>query len=334
MRRAASLWVVLLTLGTAPGMRAADPAGFRQAVLPVPPRVIPVGDITSYLNDKHLSSPLGLFFDETARELFLADSRNDLVAIFDAEGMPRFSFGAEAGIVKPRQVMADEQGRIYVIGADRPEVQIFSYRAERLGTFPFRDATGPIQVQPVAMALSPAGRFLFADQRGGRILIYDRDWSFVLAFGHPGKGRGAFRAPVGLAVGPDRAIYVVDRLGVPVQVFSPSGRLLRSWGAHELGDAGFSTPGGVAVDRAGRVYVADTLRQDVKVFSPDGTFLLNFGGFGGGPGQMAYPVDVAASAAGRLYVCEKVGARVQLFRIQEGEAPGGKPPAGDRSLAP
>ena len=284
------------------------------------PEVSSLGWIQTHEQGTPFAGPLGVFFDRAAGELLVADTRNGMIAIFDPDGMPKFAFGPEAGLVEPRKVMADPRGRIYVIDSSRPAVQVFSYRGRPLGEFPFRDAAGEADVQPVAMTCSGDGLLLFLDHRGGRALAYDLDWTFVRSFGHPGKGPGALAAPAGIAVGPGGELFVTDHASEPVQVFSAEGRFLRSWGKHDVGDSNFSSPGGVAVDPAGRVYVADPLRQDVKVFREDGTFLLHFGGFGAGRGQLAYPMDVAAGRDGRVYVCEKVGGRVQVFRIDGPQA--------------
>jgi DNA-binding beta-propeller fold protein YncE len=298
--------------GASAAARAADAeAGPRPpAASPLPLRLL--AQVGEHLDGTAFRSPMGLSYDPAQDEVFVADSGNGLVGIFDGGGVPKFSFAPGRSRDFPVATATDAEGNIYVISASERGVEVFDFRGE-----PLREITlGEVErVQPVAagMGIGPDGRLYVLDGAGGRILVYAPDGTRVRVIRGSGKGGSRLQAPIDIAFDAAGNLYVSDRKGLPVQVYDPPGNYLRGWGKREVGVDGFSTPAGISVDADGNVYVADTVRQEVKVFDGAGNFLGKFGGFGTGPGDMAYPTDVAAGRDGRVYVLERVGRRLQVF---------------------
>lgn len=279
--------------------------------------VDPVYAVYRHIDTGYFKEPTGVFFDRRAEEIYVADTRNNAIAIFNREGTPLFSFD---GVEQPRKVMVGDDGRIYVIDVEAGQgVKIFSYRGEFLGLFTFPGFKGTEPVNPVSMTIDTKGNLYFLDQANLKVLVYDGRGNFLHAFGTRGRGEGQFSVLADVAVDARGNIYVTDSQGVAVQVFDPGGHFLRGWGEHSLEPYNFSLPNGIAVDRKGRILVADTLRQDIKVFDGEGAFLGHFGGFGQRPGNVAYPVELEVDDQGRIYLVEKVGRRLQVFEeVEEG----------------
>jgi DNA-binding beta-propeller fold protein YncE len=261
-----------------------------------------------------LKGPRGVFFDQARGEIYVADTMNDLVAIYDRSGAPVFAFGYNGEVKEPVKAVVDGRGRIYVLGGAPRTLRVFSYRGEFLHDFPFEGGAGkPV---PTALGADTQGNVYVAESTTGQILVYDADQRLRLRFGAGRDGSERFQSVSAIAIGRDGAIYVADARAVPVQVYSAEGRFLRGWGEHTTGAQNFSLPSGIAVDGDGRVIVTDMLRQVVSVFTPDGRFLGRYGGFGSGPGALAFPSDVAADGEGRIYVVERVGNRLQVMEEQ------------------
>lgn len=268
-----------------------------------------------HLDGQAFQEPRGVFFDRRTHEIYVADTKNNLVAILNQSGMPVFSFGYNGELKEPRRVMVDSQGRIYVIDVEsKGRVKVFDYRGIFQGYFSFPGLPLGQEVIPVGMTVDQGGNLYFVDAQNARVLVYSSGWKLLRQFGEKGKGPGKFRAPADIAIGGSGKIYVTDSLGIAVQVFSPQGEFVKGWGEHSIGPMNFSLPSGITVDGEGRVYVADALRQDVKVFTSDGNFLLNFGGLGRNPGDLAQPADITGDGKGEVIVVEKLGGRVQAFR--------------------
>ncbi len=316
VRAAAVAGLAWLTLGAGPSApipAAQSPltAPGDNGAAPVAIRLQPFRLIYRQMEGTYLKGPRGVFFDRQRGEVYVADTMNDLVAVYDRQGMPLFAFGYNGEFKEPIKAVVDGKGRIYVLVGVGRKLKVFSYRGEYLHDFPFAGVEG--KPLPTAITADGEGNLYIADSASGQILVYDADQRLRLRFGPGRTGESRFQTVQAITVDRQRNVYVADARSMPLQVFSPEGVFLRGWGEHASGPQNFSLPSGVAVDAAGRVIVADMIRQVVAVFTPNGAFLGRHGGLGFDPGAMAFPADVASDGERRLYVVERAGNRLQIL---------------------
>lgn len=287
-----------------------------------------------YLSEGLFREPIGVFFEPAARELYVADSKNSRVGIFDAEGTPVFSFGGSAVLLEPKSVLADADGTIYVLDAGRTELLRFNYRGEAEAPLRFPcpvegdEAPRPLAIS--AAAIDSKGRWVIADRDQNRVRFYTRELVFDGELTPP-PDHESFDLVADLAVSPDGLIAVCDQRGVPaIHVYGPDGKRLAAFGQHDIGLDNFTAPIAVTFDERGYLYAVDLLRHDVKIFTPEGRFVSRFGGWfspqtrGHAPGELLYPTDIAVEPGGAVFVAERFGQRVQVFarepRIDRGGA--------------
>ncbi len=280
------------------------------------PALRPLTSFWLHLYDGAFRGPRGVFVDRATGEIWVADTNNDLVGTFSADGIPLFSFGGKGVLREPVKVLATPGGDLYVLDDDRAHVKAFSYRGEPKGALALQ-GLGPKSVIG-AIALDADGNLYVGENETGQVLMYGPDLKLKLRFGSYGDEEGQFTAIGGIAPGADR-IYVTDHQGIGVQVFDRRGNFVKGWGRHEMGSQNFSLPEGIAVDSKGRVFVIDAIRHELKIFDGEGNVLDIYGGVGRGPGSLTYPEDVSVDDSGRIYVVEKGNARVQVFA--EDQAP-------------
>jgi DNA-binding beta-propeller fold protein YncE len=302
-------WAVLALLALAPAARATDgrdDVDPSLAVEDIRAQVI----VWDHLYEGRFAAPGGVFCDRERGEIYVADTRNHRIGIFDDRGLPLFSFADEEHLREPRRVAALKDGRILVTDNDRTRIKIFSYRGEFLSYL----APPAGEEKPVlgALAVDDAGNVYVGDDAAGQVVVFDPELKYRFRFGSRGDDRGQFKSVGGIAIS-GKTIAVVDHTAIPVQLFDRAGNFLRGWGAHEMGAENFSLPAGVAIDAKGRVVVVDALRHEIKLFQQDGKFVGRYGSMGDGPGNVTYPSDVAVDGAGRLVVSETVGNRVQIL---------------------
>jgi DNA-binding beta-propeller fold protein YncE len=274
----------------------------------------PIAFFSSHLYDGQLLQPRGIFFDGAAGEVWVADTRNDLVGAFTPEGVPLFAFGGKGVMTEPVKAVVAAGGQIYVLDHDRAHVREFSYRGEARGNLPLPG----LGEKPVlgTIALDGDGYLYVGENESGQVLVYGPDLKLKLRFGSYGDDEGQFQSIAGIAPAGDR-IYVTDHQGMAVQVFDRKGNFVKGWGRHEMGGQNFSLPEGIAVDAKGRVFVIDAIRHELKIFDGEGNVLDIYGGVGSGPGALRYPSDVAIDPSGRVYVVEKGNGRVQVFAEED-----------------
>ncbi len=316
MTRTALLAAVVATAFVAAASASEGPAGnAAPAPAAAAPKFFlrPTAIFSEHLYEGEFLEPTSVFFEPKAREVFVADTKNNLVGIFTPEGVPVFAFGSDE-LREPGRVAVDASGRIYLLDNDRGKIKVFSHRGQYLG---------PLQLpgvgeKPVfgALAFDADGNLYVGENESCRVLVFAPDHKPRLRLGECGTGSGQFQSITGIAVDKDR-IVVTDAQVLSVQVFDRRGDFVRGWGAHDMGIQNFSLPQSVALDSQGRIVVIDTLRHEIKFFDGEGHFLDRFGGLGNRVGQVAFPAGVATDGSGRVFVVEKGNSRVQVFAETE-----------------
>jgi DNA-binding beta-propeller fold protein YncE len=270
----------------------------------------PVALFDQHLYEGNLAEPRGIAFDRKAGEVWVADSRNQVLGVFTPDGVPLFTTAALRQVREPSRVAVDPQGRLLVLDNDRSQIKVLSYRGEYLGELVLPGVGEHPSFGAIAFDLD--GNLYVGEDETGQVLVYGPDLRLRLRFGSKGEEEGQFQSIAGIAA--DRElIFVVDHQVKPVQVFDRRGDFVRAWGAHDFGIQNFSLPEAVALDSKGRVFVIDALRHEIKLFDREGNFLDRFGGLGRRVGNISFPVDVAIDEKDRVYVVEKGNARVQVF---------------------
>ncbi len=191
---------------------------------------------------------------------------------------------------------------------------------------------GYIHRDVVGVAVDSRDRVYLITRADARVFVYERDGSFVTAW-----GEDVFTPQThGIAAGPDDSIYTVDDGGHTVRKFTLEGKQLmvlgnsgvpsdtgydakRGVASIKKGGAPFNRPTNLAVGADGDLYVSDGYgNARIHRFSPQGELLQSWGEPGTGPGQFNVPHDIALAPDGRLLVADRENDRIQIFS-PEGE---------------
>ena len=179
---------------------------------------------------EQLVSPAGIAIDTTNRFVYVVDSQQDQVLVFDAD----------------------------------------SYKLlRRIGTAGKKHMlTGPGDFSlPTNVALDKEGNVYVTDTLNNRVEMFDADGAFINEFGKPGDGPGRFARPKGIAVDCDGHIWVADEIQSRVQVFDREGQLLIYFGQQGVYPGQFQALYGLAYDKQGnRVITSEQFPGRVQVF--------------------------------------------------------------------
>lgn len=327
---------VLLTMwALAPQTRDARGAPQQRTAPPTYPFTIEPRDaLWGHLDEGRFREPMGVYFEPIARELYVADSKNGRIGIFDHEGTPLFTFGGSALLIEPKAVLASRDGTIFVLDSARADVREFSYRGELKHVLAFPRPSTPMSSNEPSSSKSvesagavvvgsftrdSAGRWYVIDRELLRVFVYTPERVFLREIPPP-AGRTEFVAPSDVAVSPKGLVAVSDQRGAPaLHVYDAENRLVGAFGGRDIGLSDFTSAVGVAFDEHEYLFAVDMLRHDVKVFTADGRFMAHFGGWfapetrGRAPGELLYPVDIEVAAEGPIFIAERFGQRVQIF---------------------
>ena len=163
--------------------------------------------------------------------------------------------------------------------------------------------------RPTEMVFLPDGTFFVSDGYvNTRVVKFDKNCNFLMAWGSKGTAPGQFNLVHGVALDANRRLYVLDRSNHRIQIFdengtfldqwpnlrSPTtieitkdqfawvgdsatnrmpkydlnGKLLTYWGVGGKDDLGFDDPHQFSVDSEGNLYIADVYNFTVKKFVP------------------------------------------------------------------
>lgn len=279
----------------------------------------PVLFLESHLYEGSLHGPESVFVDPKRNEVWVADTRNNLIGVYSTDGMPLYSFGSKKYLREPRHVQVDASGRVLVLEQDRSRIRTFNYRGIYLGDIV--PAGLPEKAQIAAFAFGPDSTLWLGETTNGEILLYDYpSMRLRRRFGSKGDEEGQFQSIAAIAVN-ERYVCVLDYTGLAVQIFNHRGDFIRGWGKHAMGGANFSLPRSIAIDAKERIAVTDSLRHDLKYYDLEGHFIGHFGGAGRRPGALSFPCGIAITPDGRVYVAERGNARVQVYEEQTLEKP-------------
>lgn len=176
-----------------------------------------------------LVRPGGIALDRENRFLYVADTGQDIIQVFDAD-----TYKLLRHIGKPSR----------------------KHDQTDPGTFSL----------PECVAVDNDGNVYVTDTFNNRVQIFDADGAFINMFGKNGDGPADLERPKGIAIDGDGHIWVVDDAQDKVKVFDTKGRLLIYMGDHGFYPGQFMGAWGIAVDKLNRVIVSETYPGRVQVF--------------------------------------------------------------------
>jgi tetratricopeptide (TPR) repeat protein/sugar lactone lactonase YvrE len=206
-----------------------------------------------------------------ANRLAVVNTRNDLLAIVDAQGKPERVFAAsgkgDGELDDPQGIAASLQRRLYVADEGNNRVAVYSEHGVFLYSVGASKDEKLALVKPLQVAVDAAERLYVLEQAGqGRITIYDRmgrQLKRLTPQTLPGSQEARWRA---LTVDLSGRLFIADSANNNVTVVDwEKGSVLRRFGSPGRGRGQFSEISARAI--AGRdLAVADTGNRKIEFF--------------------------------------------------------------------
>jgi len=169
-----------------------------------------------------LGRPTGIARDDKTGEIFVADTSNHDIKIFDGKGLLLETVGArgaEPGRFNAPTHLLFKDGALYVADTLNFRVQIFNRDREsglvfgRLGLF-----VGNM-TRPKGIAVGQGGRIYVVESYYDHLLIFDDHGQLLLPIGGTGAEIGRFYLPAGVWTDAFGHVYVADMYNGRVVVF-------------------------------------------------------------------------------------------------------------------
>lgn len=188
----------------------------------------PKHEVISQISEK-LVDPVGLALDTENRLLYVVDTQQDQVIVFDADSLK-------------------ELRRIGTGGKNHWLTTPGDFGA------------------PQGVAVDKDGTVYVTDTLNNRVEIFDAEGTFIKQFGRHCDGPGCFARPKGIAIDGDGHIWVADALNDTLQVFNDEGQLLTYLGGHGHYPGQFEALVGVAIDKQNRVFTTEQYPGRMQMF--------------------------------------------------------------------
>ncbi len=267
---------------------------------------------------ERLNSPNGVAVDSRGN-IYVADTGNHRVAVFNSRGNYRFSFGnklakdrterlKKGALLLPLNVAIDDDNNIYVTSSMAGKLSIF-------------DSSGKFKKEVIVPGII---KVVIRDNKlyvttEGRLLLMNRKGKVLKRIGSKGKKRGQFVFPNGIAVDKKGNIFVSDTQNMRIEIFDKRGKLVGGKGnpMKSMSDADrlFGLGMGLALDDKENLYIADAFHHAIRVFSHDGDDFGEYGREGQYDGEFNHPSDIFFIGNGAFAIADKWNDRVQVVRI-------------------
>lgn len=189
----------------------------------------PKHELEAIFGGEVLVRPGGVAVDRENRFIYVADTGNDVVDVFDADnfkflrqiGKPSRKHDQSApGLFSlPDGVAVDSDGDVYVTDTFNDRVEIFDADGRWVSTFG-QNGDGPADFErPKGIALDCDGHIWVVDATQNRVKVFDRQGRLLIYFGGAGFYPGQFMGPWGIAIGPSNQVVVSETYPGRVQVF-------------------------------------------------------------------------------------------------------------------
>ena len=169
--------------------------------------------VRTYGNKQELTNPVYVEIDEKRRRLYVSDTRQGQINVYDLDGGQRlFAFGK--GILLGAQgVAVSPDGNLYVADTLNANIKIFDFQGNFLRKFGERVDTEYGFEHPKDLDFDSEGNLWVMDYRKTLLRVFTPDGTLLLSAGGPLGHKMGFSSPTAIYIGPDDEIFVTDLMG-------------------------------------------------------------------------------------------------------------------------
>ena len=263
--------------------------------------------------------------DKEMNEIYVVDSSEGAVHIFNNSGMEIYNFGDDGSIGYIYDIAVEEDGNLLVLSY-RPagtglksSILRCNYRGEEISEIEIKNLpSGFSEFSPTQISYRE-GHLYMIDKNQMKVLVTDKNGLFENGYdlasiiGLDEKKR-ADTGIVGFSIDREGNMFFTIPPLFKAYKLSPD-RALKTFGQRGSAPGKFNIVAGIASDDKGYVYVTDTLKCAVMVFDKDFNFMSQFGYRGYDQGGLIAPRELAVDGVGRIYVVQSARRGVSVFQV-------------------
>lgn len=168
-------------------------------------------------------NPSGMVYDEDRNRLYISDTKNNMVRVYDENGKPLFTIGKkgtdDGEFHFPSYLAVDKKGNLYVVDSFNFRIQIFDPAGSFVRKFGKLGDTSGSFSRPAGIGVDSEGHIYVVDSAFNNFQIFNEEGKLLLWVGQGGGKPGEFSLPSGMYIDNKDLIYVSDTFNRRVQVF-------------------------------------------------------------------------------------------------------------------
>ncbi len=171
------------------------------------------GTPVSLIGMNILKRPTGIAYDPLAQQLYVADTQDHNIKVFDNTGKLMQVIGHRGerpGEFNFPTHLAYRDGRLYVSDKMNARIQILDSSGEYLSSFGKRGSYIGDTPHPKGVAADSDGNIYIVESYFDHLLIYNDQSELLLPIGGTGKEVGQFYLPAGVWVDNKDRVYIAD----------------------------------------------------------------------------------------------------------------------------
>jgi len=259
--------------------------------------------------------------DENRNEVYVVDTMEVNIRIFNAQGMEIYRFGDDGNLGSVLDLAIEENGNLIVLSRNRFERSIIvcNFRGEPISRLELTNLPAEFSGFSPDQMVYRREKLYLLDANDSTIVVTKTNGVFLNGYDlidlidFEGKKPDGIEV-VGFSVDDDGNVFFSIPVLFSVFKLFPDSTLL-SFGEPGGAPGKFNLAGGVAVDDRNNIFVADWLKSAVLIFDKDFSFQTQFGYRGERPENITAPKYLALDSKGRLYVSQVGGRGVSVFKI-------------------
>lgn len=263
-------------------------------------------------------NPSSVYYDHRHREIYVADTGNDRVVIFDKNGNYLYEFSDGKHLASPRTLAVDSGGHILVLSErQRDRLEVFDFNGTYLRQIMLPNAGSDSAVSINSFALGKGDTLYALSELPPRIFKFSIDGTPLGAYDILLDLKPAERAQqvLGSIAYANGLLIVPTPMYSQLEVHDTQGKLVSVFGFAGGGPGKLSFPVAATSDGQGGTLVLDKHRHTVLQYGADGMFIQELGGMGMSLGWFYHPVSLATDDSGHCFVLQAFLGRVQAVKI-------------------
>ena len=180
------------------------------------------GELIQSIGRGVLNRPTGVTYDAVRQRLFVADTADSKIRIFNIKGElidEWGSFGQRKGEFNRPTFLAYRGGRLYVADSLNARIQVFDSLGNSVLSLGHRGLYVGDFSRPKGVAVDSDSNLYVSESYYDHVLVYDDRGRLLMSLGGSGFEAGRFLQPTGIWVDSHDRVFVSDMLNSRISIF-------------------------------------------------------------------------------------------------------------------